>query len=100
MLRTFDAADQKVCRLLVSFAGPAGIRAVLHFFPVLGPLLAPFKGTSTSGTDLGCEAVLGLSPVSLILCHNPHLKGLSQVERCEGLTYPLLERPAHTFITL
>ena len=39
---------------------PALFRAVLHVFPVLGPLLAPLKSPATAHTDLRLKAVLGL----------------------------------------
>jgi hypothetical protein len=39
---------------------PALIRAILDVFPVLGPLLAPFKSPAAAHADLWFEAVLGL----------------------------------------
>jgi hypothetical protein len=39
---------------------PALFRAILHVFPVLGPLLAPLKSPATSHAYLWLEAVFGL----------------------------------------
>lgn len=39
---------------------PTLFRAILHVFPVLGPLLAPLESPTATNADFWLEAILGL----------------------------------------
>jgi len=58
--RSCGAGDQRGCRGCASFVLSASITAVLHFIPVFGPLLAPFKGEAASLAGFRFKTILNL----------------------------------------
>ena len=49
-----------VCTAGSDDLAPALLRAILHVFPVLGPLLAPLESSTAAHTDPRLKAVFGL----------------------------------------
>jgi hypothetical protein len=82
-MQVIKGDKEDALHLFAALVLAAALRAILHFIPVAGPFLAPFKGAFTANTDLGRKAIL--NPRSV--CHNPHPKGDIQVERVEGSPY-------------
>ena len=60
MRHSCGGGDQRGYTGCVSFVLTAPVAAVLHFIPVFGPLLAPFKGQIAARTSLRGEAVFDL----------------------------------------
>ena len=60
MRRSCGGGDQRGYRECVSFVLTASIAAVLDLCPVLGPLLAPFKGQVAALAGLGWEPIFDL----------------------------------------
>jgi len=56
---TLCLIDQNQHKLSASFTTTL-FTAVLNIFPIICPLLAPFKGQSASNTDLWREAIFNL----------------------------------------
>ncbi len=61
MRHSCGAGDQRGYKRYASFIAPATITAVLHFVPVLGPLLAPLKGQMTALAGFRFKTILGFS---------------------------------------
>jgi len=58
--RSYGAGDQRGYRGCVSFILTTSIAAVLDLSPVLGPLLAPFKGQVAALAGLWGEPIFDL----------------------------------------